>query len=293
MLHIPESTHRINTNLFAENIALYFGGGVANVNASPVYINNTIADNSATYGGGFYCKDSISPDFYNTIFWGNTAAVGPTGYFFEAFSQADFYYCVVEGGPAQFGGSGGVAFSGAFEQCLDENPQFQGNGEYPYELTWASPCYERGSPDTTDLYLPETDLADNPRLSHGFIDMGAYEVVWVGIGDMETGRGGDRERGRQGDRERIDDVKIWPNPCTDHVFIEVSAEESGTITIEVFDISGRKLKEISRPNSEKGKQQFYITSNDLGAGKLFSIKISLVNDEFILKIIRENSLYSR
>ena len=287
ILHIPECTHRINTNLFAENIALYFGGGVANVNASPVYINNTIVGNSAMYGGGFYCNYSISPDFYNTIFWGNQAGVGPTGYLFAVSSQADFYYCDVEGGPAQFGGSGGgVAFSGAFEQCLDEDPQFRGAGEHPYELTWDSPCYETGSPDTSGFYLPETDLADSPRLSHGAIDMGAYEIVWVGVREKETGRQGEGEKRRPGDRERIEDVKIWPNPFTDRVFVEVDAKKGEAITIEVFDISGRKLKEAQLQNPGSGKQQFMIGMNDLPTGGIYLIRTVLDKNFVTCKLVR-------
>ncbi len=155
VLYVAEANHRINTNFFTENTALYFGGGVANIVASPIYVNNTIANNSAAYGGGFYCKDSISPDFHNTIIWGNTAAVGPQGYLFEVFSQADFYNCDVEGGPSLFGGSGGgVAFSGAFERCLDEYPDFLGFGSLPFSIHVASPCFNAGSPDTTGLMLP-------------------------------------------------------------------------------------------------------------------------------------------
>ena len=197
-LHIPEIHYHISNNLVDGNFAVYFGGGVANIEASPVYINNTIVYNQAVYGGGFYCKDSISPGFYNTIIWGNTAAVGAQGYLFEIYSQADFFNCDVQDGPASFGGSGGgVAFSGAFEKCLDTIPGFIGSGEYPYALNDTSACIDMGSSDTTGFMLPETDLAGNPRIFNDIIDMGAYEWFTVGVKD------------EYGDDSQ---VKVWPNP---------------------------------------------------------------------------------
>lgn len=229
VLHIPECTRRVNNNLIAENTALFFGGGVASINASPYYINNTITGNAATYGGGFYCKDSISPDFYNTIIWGNMAAVGSQGYLFEVYSQADFFNCDVEGGPSLFGGSGGgEAFFGAFEACIDQNPRFPGTGEHPYALAEDSPCYDAGTADTTGFLLPETDLAGNPRHSHGFIDIGAYEVMWTGVEARERGSG---EAGEQG---RLD---VWPNPTRGKFKVHPPAGGSkGKVEFQSFEL---------------------------------------------------------
>jgi predicted outer membrane repeat protein len=230
ILHIPEINHRVNTNFFTENTALYFGGGVASIEASPVYINNTIANNSATYGGGFYCRDSISPDFYNTIIWGNTAAVGPQGYFFEVFSQADFFYCDVEGGPSLFGGSGGgAAFSGAFEMCLDEDPEFLGFGSLPFSIYVDSPCFNAGSSDTTGFMLPSTDLEYNPRVVLGAIDIGADEVYPFSLEEPP----------------RFDDnVQVWPNP-TDGKFRVQSVKFKEEIRkVELVDIFGKCVIEL-------------------------------------------------
>jgi predicted outer membrane repeat protein len=240
VLHIPEINHRISNNLFAANTALYFGGGIATINASPVYINNTIADNSATYGGGFYCKDSISPAFHNTIIWGNMAAVGPQGYLFEVFSQADFYSCDVQGGPSLFGGSGGgEAFSGAFENCLDTLPGFLDFTEYPYSLSSQSPCIDAGSADTTGFMLPSADLAGNPRVSHGVIDMGAYEFLFVGVKE------------RPGDAATL---KAWPNPTEGKFKVQSLKFKEEMVKfkveveiVELIDHSGRvwEVKEMS------------------------------------------------
>jgi hypothetical protein len=238
------------------------------MDANPIYINNTIVYNTASYGGGFYCKDSISPDFYNTIFWGNTAGVGPTGYLFEVYSQADFFNCDVEGGPSLFGGSGGgEAFFGAYEQCINEDPEFEDNGEFPYGLTWDSPCYDAGSGDTTGFLLPEVDLAGNPRLSHSAIDIGAYEIVWIGIGE---------------NKDINENVKVWPNPFSDHFNVELVLEGEGPVLIQVFDITGRKVSEIYKEDIIERKNQFQINLT----GREFTGEILL------LRISHRDELYS-
>jgi len=58
---------------------------------------------------------------------------------------------------------------------IDEDPLFVGGDPFSYELTPHSPCINAGTPDTTGLHLPATDLAGNPRIFNGRIDIGAYE----------------------------------------------------------------------------------------------------------------------
>jgi predicted outer membrane repeat protein len=275
-LHIAEISHRIANNLVAGNFAVYFGGGVANLVASPIYINNTIVYNQAMYGGGFYCKDSVAPVFYNTIIWGNTAGVGPQGYLFEIYSQADFFNCDVEGGPALFGGSGGgTAFAGAFEQCLDTIPGFLDSGEHPYALNENSPCIDAGLPDTTGLMLPETDLAGNPRIMYGIIDMGAYEWSTVGVKD------------EYGDNS---DVRVWPNPFIDHINVELTLDEGEQLLIEIYDLTGRKVAESNFREPFCGKHQFIIKVKDSESpGGVYLLNIFLGNEVICKKLI--NSLY--
>ncbi len=242
ILHIPVINYRVNNNLLVGNTAVYFGGGVATMDSDPIYINNTIVYNTASYGGGFYCKDSISPDFYNTIFWGNTAAVGPQGYLFEVYSQADFFYCDVEGGPELFGGSGGgEAFFGAYEQCLDEDPEFFDYSGFPYQLNpQSSPCIDAGTTDTNGFFLPEYDLANLPRIWGGSIEMGAYESVYEGLPE-QTGE---------------DAIQIWPNPTNGKFQITNTKFQTNSETIneikkiEILDIHGKVLLSL-------GKQGYY------------------------------------
>jgi predicted outer membrane repeat protein len=276
VLHIPEINYRINNNLFADNTALYFGGGVATIDASPIYINNTIAGNSATYGGGFYCKDSISPDFYNTVIWGNTGAVGQQGYLFEVFSQPDFFNCDVEGGPGLFGGSGGgEAFTGAFEYCLDADPEFVGSGRDPYAIDHDSPCIDAGSADTTGFFLPATDLAGTPRVWAEVIDMGAYEWMPVGVDDIVY---------------EDEQVKVWPNPFREFVIVEVNLQENEMVLVEVFDLNGRRISDKFEFNFPGGKQQFIIKINGSESlAGIYFIKVYHGDKVFCNKLIKSSS----
>ncbi|MCK4339660.1 MAG: T9SS type A sorting domain-containing protein [Candidatus Cloacimonetes bacterium] len=72
------------------------------------------------------------------------------------------------------------------EGNIDSIPQFVGGDPFRYELTEGSPCIDAGTPDTTGLNLPELDLAGNPRIYNGIIDMGAYEWQGQGIDEPDT-----------------------------------------------------------------------------------------------------------
>ncbi len=72
------------------------------------------------------------------------------------------------------------------EGNIDQDPLFVGGDPFSYELTENSPCIDAGNPDTTGLNLPPYDLAGQPRIYNGIIDMGAYEWQGQGIDEPDT-----------------------------------------------------------------------------------------------------------
>ncbi|MEA3475001.1 MAG: choice-of-anchor Q domain-containing protein, partial [Candidatus Cloacimonadota bacterium] len=72
------------------------------------------------------------------------------------------------------------------EGNIDSIPQFVGGDPFSYELLPGSPCIDAGNPDTTGLNLPELDLAGQPRIYNGIIDIGAYEWQGQGIDEPDT-----------------------------------------------------------------------------------------------------------
>jgi len=166
-------------NLIEHNEALFFGGGVANIEAGPVYVNNTIVYNFSVYGGGFYVKDSIVPNLFNTILWGNTAsAFGHQVYLWDYYATANFFFCDVQGGKDGFAGSGGgTGYHGEYQNNLELSPSFIDSLGYDYHLSAISPCIDNGTTDTSGLLLPEFSLDHTPRILNGRIDMGCYETL--------------------------------------------------------------------------------------------------------------------
>jgi hypothetical protein len=119
---------------------------------------------------------------------------------------------------------------------IEEYPEFtnptNGTGlEYDglnadWTLLNASPCINKGTPDTTNLNLPQYDIAGNPRVFGGRIDMGAYENqnVYVKINDSPV----------------YSKIKLYPNPGTDKIFIDIPPEMNGA-WIDIVDGQGRVL----------------------------------------------------
>ncbi len=119
----------------------------------------------------------------NTILWGNSIhevlIVG------DYYVETNFYYCDIQGG---INGIAGYSYVDIYENNIDVDPLFispsggAGIGFDGLNADWSlqssSICINHGNPDTTGLYLPGTDLAGNPRIYNGtldIIDIGAYE----------------------------------------------------------------------------------------------------------------------
>ncbi len=164
-------------NLIIENHSLFFGGGIAFVEASAIVANSTILNNYAGYGGGLYFNVESAPKFYNCIIRNNMSYPGQINQvFIWDISAPEFYNSNIEGGLEGFdGGAVGEGFLGIYKDNIDEDPLFVQQGEHYYALNENSPCIDTGffDPDVFEIY--QFDLAGNNRYSGFGIDMGAYE----------------------------------------------------------------------------------------------------------------------
>ena len=187
------------------------GGGIYCYDSNPSLVNVTITGNSAWHGGGIYCNDNSNPSLVNCILWNDLPN--------EVIGSPEISYSDIQGG---WTGEGNI----------DENPLFVGAGEHPFSLLEDSPCIDEGIPDTTGLNLPELDLAGNPRIYNGIIDMGAYEWQGVGIDDWQSSK----------------TVNIlsqnYPNPFNPETTIEYSLKEPGNICLEIYNIRGQKVRTL-------------------------------------------------
>jgi hypothetical protein len=161
MYNIGSSSPTVTNCTFTGNDANTYGGGMDNrVGSNPTVTNCTFSGNSAgSYGGGMYNYQS-SPTLTNCILWGNTAPTGPQIHG----DNPTVKYSDVQGGTGQsWFGLG----------CIDADPYFVDVDANDFRLLSDSPCIDAG--DNSAPGLPTTDIAGNPRVWNGIVDMGAYE----------------------------------------------------------------------------------------------------------------------
>ncbi|WP_410221555.1 choice-of-anchor Q domain-containing protein [Pedobacter sp.] len=160
----------ITNTLFTGNVSPRYGGGMCNYFASPVITNCTFSGNKVddNTGGGIYNGFASSPKITNCIMYGNNIDMITTG----VGSNPTVAYSIMQS-----------SYSGMGNSTV--NPQFLNAPDYTtapfiggdYHLQISSPAINAGKPDITGLNLPNTDLAGNPRVQNGRIDMGVYEYV--------------------------------------------------------------------------------------------------------------------
>lgn len=258
----------ISNNLIANNSANSLGGAIYCYGSSPLFYNNTIVNNSALIGGALYCTSSSDPTFSNTIIWGNTATnFGNQVYLYDESSDPNFSYCDVEGNSTTFGLNVNVFYLGAYNNNIDSSPSFinpssgSGIGFNGLNANWAllanSPCIDSGDPIGT---YPPTDIAGNPRVLNGRIDIGAYEDLSSGINNISA----------------LIPFEVYPNPNTGKfTLIASSAINNGLI--EIYSSLGEKIY----------YQSFLSSKNN---------QINLVNISrgiYLLKVINEELIYTK
>ena len=161
------------TNNISDNCSGITVSGNAGSYCDPTFINCTICDNSENPSGTIKQGDHSHVSLINTILRNPSQE---EIIFWEGYPEktVSLSYCNIDGGinAINTNNSGTIIWG---EGNIDEDPLFVGGDPFSYELTKYSPCIDAGTPDTTGLHLPATDLAGNPRIFNGRIDIGAYE----------------------------------------------------------------------------------------------------------------------
>jgi len=184
-----ESSPALTNVTFSGNLAEVWGGAVLNQgenggNASPTFANVTFSGNAAQAGAAIYNYGdggTSSPILTNVILWGNSAASGASVYARNA--DVAVRYSIVENGADSIGSEGAAAIAYAFTNS-ESDPLFAqavSSADAPtssgdLQLQVGSSAIDAGD----DSALPTgvaTDLAGNPRIVNGSVDIGAYEFV--------------------------------------------------------------------------------------------------------------------
>lgn len=223
-------------NLLYSNHTELYGGGIYCENSEILLANNTVCfnevENPYSKGGGIYCLNS-NPNIYNTILFSNTAVTSGNQVFLSANSDPNFFYSNIEGGISAFGLADTVVYNGLYENNIETEPQFMLSGDHPYNLDISSPCINAGNPDTTNLFIPEIDLAGNERIVQDTIDIGAYEYQFT------TNTNNPYELGY---------LLVFPNPATDKITIHISEKQFQKGCVTINDIKGNHVLKIQIEN---------------------------------------------
>jgi predicted outer membrane repeat protein len=249
------------------------GGAVFSYGSDPTLINTTLESNSAVNNGGaFYCIGS-DPILINTIMWDNS----PQELFLHEWSTypntITTSYCDISGGEE------GVIFSVYdtvywLEGNIDEDPIFAGTGEHPYTLSNESPCVNAGTPDTTGLNLPELDLAGNPRIYGGRIEMGAYENQEVAVSVNENVWTGHNT-----------EMKVLPNPVKTTAGIEYEVSEPSWVHIDIITLNGQPVETLINAWQDKGIKKVWWDAAHLPAGT-YLCRLQVGKEEVTGKVVK-------
>jgi parallel beta-helix repeat protein len=224
------------TNNTSEN-----GGGVVSQFAD--IINCTITNNHATNNGGGMYVYANSPTVTNCIVWNNRRG--------DEVSQINGYEGNTSEASSYFATQGDYHGNGSNKMTLEAantgnaagkhypafvNPTniigyvstFSSNYNLIFAADWRltdnSACIDAGIQATATLNLPDIDLWGNPRIINNRIDMGAYEAGNGDITALQTIAAGE--------------VKIYPNPVSDKLFIEAAGNAS---PVELYNLTGSLL----------------------------------------------------
>ena len=250
-----------NSDTWGAGVCYRIASGVLKNN---LIVNNEVNGNDNSYGGGIYLNPSTPSDviLVNNTISGNFAKTAGGGIFNVSTGTELINSILWNNSPDEIAGSFPVTYSDIMggwsgEGNIDEDPLFAGSGDHPYSLQDASPCVNTGTPDTTGLNLPEFDLAGNPRLYGGRIEMGAYENqnVIVGLADLFV----------QWDYQ----MSVFPNPFSDQTTVRFSLPGSCPTSLTVCDITGKQIKTLISEKLTTGIHRIEWNAEGMPAGIYF------------------------
>ncbi len=254
------------------------------VNGSINNITNvTIADNENEdqLPGAYSTWENMTSRVYNSIFYNNEhpsiiLGVEPP---LENPGELFLDYSLIEQGLDDIWNQQNFNILHYGVNNIEGNPLFTGTGEYPYQLQAGSPCIDAGTPmyepgmeppyikhengkyilythgmDT--IHLPATDLAGNPRIAYGRIDMGAYEFVDTTVGIRPPAK------------YIANGIKAIPNPFQQSTAIEFTLLKEGHCQVQVHDMQGRLIKTLLDAFTQPGNFQMRWHADDDNGNKI-------------------------
>jgi len=266
-MHVNYKKYDLVNMVITGNTADSLGGGIFRYRGQGIILNSTFSDNNANYGGGaIYSLQDQNPDLelLNCILWNDQPDE-----IFEEYSNSGVLaeFCIIQGG---WTGQGNI----------DEDPLFEGAGDYQYQLSAGSPCIDAGTPDTTGINLPFTDILGNIRLWDGsgtgiaIVDMGAYEYDAIPAGTED-----------QVIQLSNLMVQCYPNPFSEKITISVELTEPDRISIQLYNsISGQVIQK-DLGIIPVGKHRTVMSTDNLSPG-FYLCRLQAGDQSVVVRLIK-------
>jgi hypothetical protein len=246
-------------------------------------VNATIGGNSDRMNlpGTNSTIESSRINIYNSIFYNNNSPdiciYGDNTVNDPA--EIKFHYTLFENGPAGIIDSAGNTIVKWGAGILDEDPHWDTFGTNPYSLLSTSPCINTGTPmyepgmeppyikqengkyilythGNDTIHLPATDIAGNPRIAYGRIDMGAYEFKDTTVNIKPR------------PQFLASGIKAIPNPFQQSTAIEFTLLKEGHYQVQIHDMQGRLLKTLLDTFTQPGNFHLRWHADDDNGNKL-------------------------
>jgi predicted outer membrane repeat protein len=241
--------------LITGNGADSLGAAIYCVDASPIFVNNTISRNTSWRGlaGGIYSEAS-DLTIINTIIWGDSARAQPYEILLDSLSTLDITYSDIQGG---WFGQGNI----------NVDPLFRNPEAWDFHLMadycgdpFNSPCIDVGHPDSLDVLLDCFHGLGSERC-----DMGAYggrNSGWrTGIND-------------DGDSNPIIPKQFllhqnYPNPFNATTVIGYRLTSPTYVKLEIFNLFGQRLATLVDCKQQGGNRSVIWDAGGLASGIYF------------------------
>jgi hypothetical protein len=262
-------------------------------------INSTIGNNivRGETGSAVNAQGGAELNVYNSVFYQDSLKELSLGHpqISNDPSTCRIYYSDIEGGEEGVVNWNGIntLFWGAGN--IDSNPLWDTTAAISYAIPWGSPCANTGTPmyefgmappyiieedtvyklitfDYDTIVLPPTDLAGNPRIVGGRIDMGAYECQ-----DTTTGV---KQFKVQGLKFKVD---VYPNPFYANTYIMFRLDAKAKVEAIIYDMNGNEVKRLMDATVPAGKYNLTWGGDD-------DLKEKVINGTYLISIFEDGKI---
>ena len=152
------------------------------------------------------------------------------------------------------------------KNALKEDPRFVDQANADFHLEKTSPCIDAGITEGA----PSFDYAGTARPIGKGYDMGAYEVEGVGavLGTLSP----------------VKDLKVYPNPFSDHLTISYSLKQSSSVRLSLLDVYGKELKVVEESVQTATDHSITWRGSKLSAG-IYFVKMQYDSRIILKKVV--------